>query len=80
MTKGSCFCNCEQAKKRLDKAKRFFDQDFSLDNDLGSGPANRAFEASEWRTYRAEMRVAKTGRLCQRISVRDGSHYDVLRI
>ena len=54
---------------------------------LGSGPINHTIEASKWRTYRAEMRAAKAGcpfgeaqdMLCQRISVRDGSHLDVPR-
>ena len=30
MTTGSCFCNCEQAKKRSGSAKRIFEQDFSF--------------------------------------------------
>jgi predicted esterase len=37
---------------------------------LGSGPVTGAIEASKWRTYRAERRAAKTGRLCKRLSVR----------
>jgi hypothetical protein len=35
---------------------------------LGSGPVNRAFEATKWRTYRAEVRAAKAGCLCKRTS------------
>ncbi|WP_156427384.1 hypothetical protein [Novosphingobium sp. Fuku2-ISO-50] len=38
---------------------------------------NHAIEAAKWRTYRAEMRAAKAGCLCKRISVRDGSHFAV---
>ena len=45
--------------------------------ELGSGPINRAFEASEWRTYRTKMRARKVGHLSKRIFVRDGSHSDV---
>jgi len=36
---------------------------------LGSGPINRAFEASEWRTYRAEMAAGKAYCLSKVISV-----------
>src|SRR3546814_20563142 len=38
---------------------------------LGRKLINGAFEAPKWRTYRAEMRAAKVGHLCKRISVRD---------
>jgi hypothetical protein len=54
MTKGSCFCNCEQAKKRLARAKHVYEQDSSLGNGLdcrqprqGSGGACHPLERSE---------------------------------
>jgi hypothetical protein len=44
---------------------------------LGRKLINHTIEAAKWRTYRAEMRAAKAGCLCKRISVRDGSHFAV---
>ena len=37
---------------------------------------NRAFEASEWRTYRTQLCARKVGHHSKRICVRDGSHSD----
>jgi hypothetical protein len=44
---------------------------------LGSGPINRAIEASKWRTYRAKVVAGKAGCLSKIALVRDGSHFVV---
>jgi hypothetical protein len=54
-----------------------FDTGKGLTVQSGSGPINRAIEASKWRTYRAKVVAGKAACLSKTALVRDGSHFVV---